>query len=111
MTNLEINQLLHEKVMGKCWHEWIYSDTGRLVCNKCGCTPCGWLENPSYTSSWEAYGRLLEVAMMKEWWKEFAYDLNTDDFTYADYQFKEDIVLNTLRGSTALAEFVKERGI
>ena len=122
MTNLEINQLLHERVVGECWHD-ADKRVGDSVhiplqwfCTKCG-DEVGYEGvympplHPSYTSSWEAYGRLLEVAMMKEWWKEFAYDLNTDDFTYADYQFKEDIVLNTLRGSTALAEFVKERGI
>ena len=67
--------------------------------------------SPSYTSSWADYGRLLEVAMTKGWWIKFAYEEDTDGVTYANYDFKEETVLNPLRGSTAMAEFVKERGI
>ena len=124
MTNLEINQLLHERVMGECWHIrnrtteeqslahviWRKTDTTQpyphLECIKCGMIlditePI----NPSYTSSWASYGRLLEVAMTKEWWDDVAYGK-------ALWQgFKVDTILNPLRGSTAMAEFVKERVI
>ena len=103
MTELEINQLLHERVMGECWHEYLHG-----ICIKCGrwsnhggMISANW--NPSYTSSWADYGRLLEVAMTKEWWNDFAY--------YSNGDFKISTMLNPLKGSTAMAEFVKARGI
>ena len=105
MTELQINQLLHERVMGECWHEYLHG-----ICIKCGrwsnhggMISANW--NPSYTSSWADYGRLLEMAITKEWWDDVAYGK-------ALWQgFKVDTILNPLRGSTAMAEFVKERGI
>ena len=116
MTNLEINQLLHERVVGECWHD-ADKRVGDSVhiplqwfCTKCG-DEVGYEGvympplHPSYTSSWADYGRLLEVAMTKEWWDDVAYGK-------ALWQgFKVDTILNPLRGSTAMAEFVKERGI
>ena len=117
MTELQINQLIHQKVLGKCWHEWEYDDVSysvvwetRFKCRKCGEET--WVDygsmpsNPSSTSSWADYGPMLEECMKKEWWRELAYYMSTDDTTYADYEFKEDI-LNPLRGSTAIAEFVE----
>ena len=94
MTNLEINQLLHERVMELEWYP-LPVETG-----------LDWHPLwPKYTSSWADYGRLLEVAMTKEWWDDVAYGK-------ALWQgFKVDTILNPLRGSTAMAEFVKERGI
>lgn len=100
MTNLEINQLLHKSVMGKRWIE---------ENDLCHCPSCS---NPSYTSSWEAYGRLLEVAMTKEWWLPF---LGNRIEVYTHYEFDSTAtyhkLLNPLLGSTAMAEFVKEKGI
>ena len=101
MTNAEINKLLHERVMGERWVEEM---------TLCDCPSC---RNPSYTSSWEDYGRLLEVAMTKEWWPLFIalqiYDNNygPEAEDYDGYVPVE--MLNPLRGSTAMAEFVKER--
>lgn len=94
MTNLEIDQLLHERVMEEKWSD------GRTK-----------YLNPSYTSDWLAYGRLLEVAMTKEWWKEFLIRHNEYYPFSMEPNFVFYVLLNPLRGSTAMAEFVKERGI
>ena len=60
------------------------------------------LDNPSYASRWEFYGPMLEVCMKKEWWPDFI------NFGLI-YESKEVIptLLNPLKGSTALAEFVE----
>lgn len=118
MTELEINQLLHERVMGECWHEYLHG-----ICIKCGrwsnhggMISANW--NPSYTSSWADYGRLLEVAMTKEWWIAFtassfhSYLQDNPGMDGVDIAFWfEAVLLNPLLGSTAMAEFVKARGI
>lgn len=117
-TELEINRLLHEKVMGKCWHEWykvIPPPSDDFECPYYACM-CGEIyndttDNPSYTSSWTDYGPMLEVAARQEWWGWF---LNWQ-------VLKEDknkclmwiglinqTLLNPLRGSTAIARFITE---
>ena len=111
MTNAEINKLLHERVVGQCWQEYLHG-----ICIKCGrwsnhggMISANW--NPSYTSSWADYGRLLEAAMTKERWREFAYTYESEvDSSFGMFVLREDL-LNPLRGSTAMAEFIKEIGI
>ena len=71
MTNLEIEKLLHEKVMGLEWKE---PKTEEFHCKTCGIHKFIDYENPSYTSS--------------RWWLV-------------------KNLLNPLKGSTALAEFVE----
>jgi hypothetical protein len=114
VTELQINQLIHEKVMGKCWHNADKRVGDSIIiplqwfCTKCGdevghegvyMSPL----HPSYTSSWADYGPMLEECMKKEWWNDFAY--------YSNGDFKISTMLNPLKGSTAMAEFVKARGI
>ena len=104
MTNLEINQLLHERVMGECWHEIEPRDDGNLVRDYCiKCETFGVGSSLADYTNWPDYGPMLEVAMTKEWWNDFAY--------YSNGDFKISTILNPLRGSTAMAEFVKERVI
>jgi len=108
MTNLEIDQLLHDRVIGECWHRAdkdAFFGPGWSLCIFC---KEQLTVNPSYTSSWADYGRLLEVAMTKEWWFDF---LNNIVISWVHQYEVLSIVLNPHRGSTAMAEFVKERGI
>ena len=100
MTELEINQIIHE-AMGKCWHE---DDTltSHYRCKHCGAESMfAFIRNPSYTSSWSDYGPMLEECMKKEWWPDFI------NFGLI-YESKEVIptLLNPLKGSIAIAEFV-----
>ena len=111
MTNFEINQTIHE-VMGKCWHDADKRVGDSFIiplqwfCTKCGdevghegvyMSPL----HPSYTTSWADYGPMLEWAMKQEWGRKLleGYALNGC----------VEILLNPLRGSTAIAEFLKER--
>lgn len=113
MTQLEIRQIIHE-ARELCWHDW---DTNRdnlgisLVprCKKCK-ADSKWCENPSYTSSWADFGPMLDWAMKEEWWPDFIseYGIKDTDFHIARC-FLNDKYLNPLRGSTAIAEFLKER--
>ena len=96
MTNLEINQTIHE-ARGLEWHE----DLGNGICKHCG----GLFlksDNPSYTSDWRVYGEFLEWLWNEkwEWFNEFAYDKAET--------FKVNTLLNPLRGSTAFAKWWKE---
>lgn len=117
MTELEINQIIHE-AMGKCWHEW-YSVKELQFCSKCNKKVDNYFSadflhpNPSYTSSWEAYGKMLEWAMTQEWWRECAYDVSSEYDNFGkmvepiEYEFKE-CLLNPLTGSTVIAKLLKE---
>ncbi len=40
MTNDEINKYIHEKIMGKCWHDWSNDATGTADPNIYFCTKC-----------------------------------------------------------------------
>ena len=118
MTELEINQLLHEKVMGKCWHTYLSQrytsqrDEFSAPCIKCK-RELYWLDgedvNPSYTSSWANYGPILEECMMKEWWDVFCDSLlpKNQRPRIGDERVIPPLMLNPLRGSTAIAEFVE----
>ena len=126
MTELQINQLIHEKVMGKCWHnaDKRVGDSICLIlhwfCTKCG-DEVGYEGvympplHPSYTSSWADYGPMLEECMKKEWFDAFlnsGYGVYEEGDNTVGLQTIRDIdiyYLNPLRGSTAIAEFLKER--
>lgn len=112
MTELEINQIIQEKAMGGCWHE--IDDNGYVLasnpmsgkCRHCrGLMTKGKPNNPSFTSSWADYGPMLEQTMKKEWWFDFL-------FLWHGSRRGHTIsieLLNPLKGSTALAEFLEGR--
>ena len=120
MTELQINQLIHEKVMGKCWHIrnrtteeqcsahvlWRKTDTTQpyphLECVKCGMIlSLNELDNPSYASRWEFYGPMIEECMKKEWFSDFAYEWDDRWIGWI-----REYLFNPLNGTTAIAEFV-----
>ena len=113
MTNLEINKLIHEKVMGKCWHDADKRVGDSFIiplqwfCTKCGdevghegvyMSPL----HPSYTSSWADYGPMIKECMKKEWWSDFAYEWDDRWIGWI-----REYLFNPLNGTTAIAEFVE----
>lgn len=106
MNEIEINQILN-KAMGKCWHEWISTRGGFICIATCKSHFLGFSKpqaNPSYTSSWQAYGEFLEFAQKQDWWDEFLVIIlgwGLDNEFY--------VLLNPLQGSTAFAKFLKGR--
>ena len=107
MTELQINQLIHEKVMGKCWHEDCYSEHDEdgscwIVCRKCWSRDISGFANPSYTSSWADYGPMIKECMKKEWWSDFAYEWDDRWIGWI-----REYLFNPLNGTTAIAEFVE----
>ena len=101
MTQIEVNKIITEKVLGKCWH--IRSCDACLKCGVQLFVPDGKTEkgvrrfkivgNPDF-SQWSDYGPLLEKIQGEEWWENFRWIT-----AYAD-------TTNPTRGSLALAEFV-----
>ena len=131
MTNLEINQLLHERVLGLCWHEWEYYDASYSVVWEAGfnCRKCGeevWVDygtmplDPSYTSSWADYGRLLEKFKTLDCFGDFIdWLIESDELNNLPLDNALIVVFDILtclkcddrHGARIIAEFVKERGI
>ena len=96
MTELQINQLIHEKVMGKCLHHNRKPAGMLYACPDCRENGLGRdTPVPRYTKNWADYGPMLEECVKKDWW---------DDCDY--YTTKWDDFYNPLRGSTAIAEFM-----
>lgn len=102
------DQIIHE-ARGLCWHEskknqWyeLYKNEARVPCEKCGALAFHH-NNPSYTSSWADFGPMLEEMMKKEWWDEFAYE------KWYGVRVTRGDILHPKAGSTAIAEFLKER--
>lgn len=131
LTAPQVNQII-AKVMGKCWHLWEsnHSFSRReeaqafetykkpnsnsnyvflydWVCYRCGAGIDSMSRpiNPSYTSDWSDYGQALEWAMEQDWWLDF------EAFLIMHNHMGRRYLLNPLRGSIALAEFIKEKGI
>ena len=111
MTELEINKTICE-ARGLCWHEqlkpsqdWTGGAGFPFRCRKCK-TPLnvgGKIINiPSYTSSWSDYGQALEWAINKIWWKDF------EAYLILKRHILRTYLLNPLRGSNTLAEFIVE---
>lgn len=115
MTNTEINRALQE-AMGGCWHE--IDDNGYVLasspmsgkCRHCrGLMTKGKPNNPFFTISWADYGKALEWAMKQEWWNEFAMDMAFTQTGAGPFEVLTRLaILNPLKGSIALAEFIKE---
>ena len=100
MVNSEISKIIHEKVVGECWHRIELRDDGNLVRAYCvKCETFGVDDNWVDYFSWADYGPMLEECMKKEWWDDMVHFTSerTPDWTY---------FLNPLYGSTAIAEFV-----
>lgn len=114
MTELEINKIIHE-ARGLCWHEWEPQESHWNCCGFATCKKCGvntdreerdyqeQYQNPSHTSSWADYGPMLEWAMKEPWWYDFVEEI------YDTPKVMLFHMLNPLRGSTAIAEFLKGR--
>lgn len=106
MTEFEINQTIAE-AMGICYHKLNDCVPGfayRWRCPKYNKLVHEDFQNPSFTSSWADYGRALEWATGQKWWSEF--------IRYKRIGFTSEavpILLNPLRGSTTLAEFLRGR--
>jgi len=119
MTPDERNQTIHE-ARGLCWHEKVDNiemSNGEFynadICSKCkSSTPF----NPDY-SKWEHYGPLLENWAIKEtWYVDFILKTFFDDDGHGRIYTITAIVplnymLNPLKGSIAIAKFLKERKI
>jgi hypothetical protein len=90
MTDEQINKDLHEKVMGKCWHED--------------------LKHPDYLNNWYDYGELVKVVMERDEIKYLIND-NTIPFVIVDHWAGEskkwfrDYMFDSRRGSMAIWEF------
>lgn len=111
------DQIIHEAI-GLCWHEWEQVH----CCGGSKCKRCGhyWpvppdertksiIQDVDYTL-WKQYGPMLEWAMKQKWWDEFKIWHATQAFcSYRDKEFIHQSILNPLKGSTAIAEFWKER--
>ena len=112
MNDLEINKLIHEKVMGKCWHmadRDAFFGKGWNLCIFCKelIQP-----NPSYTTSWADYGPMLAWAQGELWWDDFITYMTSffvQEPTVDDIMGSVSMLLNPLRGSIAIAEFVEAR--
>ena len=114
MTNNKSNQIIHE-AMGLCWHGY-----GREVnllsigernyfsgdwCDICK-TPAGG-KIPDYTSDWSAWGKALEWAMEKEWWRDFiTWSFLAENMSHDYILDIIAVLLSCEEGSTALAEFI-----
>lgn len=62
MTPDEQNRFVHEKIMGKCWHEMSTNMTIVVHCIKCG-NPRHLCKNPDYTQPehyWEVLKKLIK---------------------------------------------------
>jgi hypothetical protein len=112
MNDLELNKKLQEKFFG-CWHEGytFYQYEGFNKCDKCG-SPRPFF-NPSFTTSWSDYGRLLEKVMEEKKYHDFIRFLAYGDgiigavYTHDIYNVKTavDIITDKQKGSRAIAEF------
>ena len=131
MTELQINQLIHERVMGKCWHDADKRVGDSFIiplqwfCTKCGdevghegvyMSPL----HPSYTSSWADYGRLLEKFKTLDCFGDFIdWLIESDELNNLPLDNALIVVFDILtclkcddrHGARIIAEFVKERGI
>lgn len=119
MTPDERNQIIHE-AKGLCWHDFsdkrVVNGYPEQLCSKCGQSwdwNCG-TDTLDY-SKWEHYGPMLEWAIEQEWFDTF---LNAGHGLYEEGDMSVGIqptrdmsvfYLNPLRGSTVIAEFLKER--
>lgn len=113
---MELNKFLREK-MGKCWHETWYrhNGTSSIECWKCrAIAPYDEglhvydFENPSYSTSAEAYLReLIPWAMEQGWWGDFrARFRHLDDGKPYLYCHFDEVVLSPERGAPLIAEFL-----
>lgn len=107
MTNQEIDKIIHEELHGPVE----YKEIIRHWCRRP--LPVRWYFRrgggkykrvPLYTSLWADYGLMLEQAIEEEWWENFEEKL----FNNYNYHEAMQILLNPLRGSTTIAEFLKE---
>lgn len=116
LSNEVLDHLIHEQVMGECWHEtgdYYFKDPDsdfwsgiRKRCKKCSSTS---IYNPKYCTSWEDYGRLLEKVKKHKEWDDFKMryverlELLQDEL---DIMFDfVDIITDKRKGCEAIAEY------
>lgn len=107
MTPEETNKFIHEKIMGKCWHDFEQDEEiprwrkGIPHCKRCQASMGPYAFNPDYTQ-WEHYGPMLEVLKdgpMLEVLK------GTEQGCHAIMELTYDELLNPTRGCQAIVEF------
>lgn len=94
LSNEDLDRIIHEQVMGECWHEYINSNR----CQKCfniNATEYN-TDNPSYCTSWEDYGRLLDFLGVAK--------------VSAACKGHFDILLKKRRGCEAIVEYFCKEG-
>jgi hypothetical protein len=94
VDNETINRHIHEKVFGKCWHEWPLdpADMPTMPCDKCGERSLTWPEtNPDYCSKKsprelleEAVDKAVEMVGMGKYARHLIQVRNGDDDIYED---------------------------
>ena len=118
MTDAELNKLLHEKVMGKCWHEWSAYESGTFLekCGKCGETVLmgKTLPVPSYTTNPAEYWELLMWCKGQENWDEFLITITIDkqwsQGSVYGIIYALNILLDMSKGCSAILEFFGKEG-
>ena len=79
-TKEEISRYLTEKVLGKCWHEWVFVEMSDAEepwemwqCNKCEEKHGSSLYSPHNFRAFTPEGifALIKAGREKDWWEEF----------------------------------------
>jgi hypothetical protein len=121
MDNRELDALIHEKLFGKCPHEWkqkhpgVYHGNNKMVCQKCGDETIRTMANacPQYSTSPGACSLVLDEIERRGWTLQILLLPDTIDVSlYTDYwkQRDEDCILaqNSLIGNKRIWRAVCE---
>ena len=128
MTELEINKIIHEKLMRKCWHEFVMENSQNSAgitvwiqqCNKCVWHKYAWTTstNPSYTSSWADYGKALERFKAHELFGDFLEwfikenklnEIPLDNALMIFFDVMTCLKCDTTHGAGIIAEYFKQK--
>jgi hypothetical protein len=76
-TDEQINQEIHEKLFGECWHDETTDSARVWKCGKCGLDRrhC---ENPDYCNDIAATWRVVEKMTADGWFWTISHELNAD---------------------------------
>ena len=102
LTNEELDKLIHEKIMGECWHE------GVSRCRKCGAaeTIGKRAQNPSYTTNPADYWRLLEKIKRNCLFNKFTWNISRKvTGRRGCYNTAFEVLLDTRKGCEAIASY------
>ena len=109
--NTQRDKFLTEKVLGECWHNYVFIEDepfGKFVCPECeaGRKTVAELENTDLSTP-EGFFKLWNAAKEKDWWGRFIDSLNYSENVDSDlwqvmYHIHPD------RFADALETFLKE---